>query len=66
MSSAVNMLRNSLKISDTTKADFFQLIFLKSDQKIWQKYRRPELCSVSDPITYSLSIGIRTPGSLGI
>ena len=31
------MLTNSLKISDTTKKQFFEVIFFQSDQKIWQK-----------------------------
>ena len=30
----VNMLRNSLKISDTTKIEFSELIVFQSDQKI--------------------------------
>ena len=30
----VNMLTNSLKISDSTKTECFELIFFKSDQKI--------------------------------
>ena len=33
MSSGVNMLTNSLKISDTSKKEFLELIFFKSDQK---------------------------------
>ena len=40
------MLTNSLKISDTTKTEFIELIFFWSDQKIWQKYCREELGSV--------------------
>ena len=31
------MLRNSLRISDTTKIEFLELIYFKSDQKIWKK-----------------------------
>ena len=38
------MLTNSLKISDTTKIKFFELIFSQSDQKKkWQKYCRLDL-----------------------
>ena len=33
LSSGVNMLTNSLKISDTTKTEFFELISFQSDQK---------------------------------
>ena len=32
--SGVNMLTNSLKISDTTKTEFSELISFRSDQKI--------------------------------
>ena len=32
-----NMLRNSLKNTDTTKTEFFEMISFQSDQKIWQK-----------------------------
>ena len=34
LSSGVNMLTNSLKIYDTTKREFFELIPIQSDQKI--------------------------------
>ena len=33
MSSGVNMLTNSVKISDTTKTNFSELISFQSDQK---------------------------------
>ena len=33
MSSGVNMLTKSLRISDTTKTECFELIFFQSDQK---------------------------------
>ena len=46
LSSVVNMLRNSLKISDTTKTKFFELIFFQSHQKIWQNYCCAALTSV--------------------
>ena len=69
LSSGVNMLTNSLKISDTTKTEFFELIFFQSDQKIWQKYCRADLSSDSDPLnplTCWLSISVLTRGFLGI
>ena len=34
LSLGVNMLTNSLKISDTSKKEFLELIFLESAQKI--------------------------------
>ena len=34
LSSCVSMLINNLKILDTTKKEFFELIFIPSDQKI--------------------------------
>ena len=34
LSSGVNMLTNSLKISDTTKTKFFEVILIQSDQEI--------------------------------
>ena len=37
MSSGVNRLTKSLKISDTTKTDVLEPIFFQIDQKIWQK-----------------------------
>ena len=49
---AVNMLTNSLKISDTTKIEFFQLISFHSDQKIWKKYCRADLSNLSDMLTF--------------
>ena len=36
MSLGVNMLTNSVKISDATKTEFFRLISFQSDQKIWE------------------------------
>ena len=69
LSSGVNMLTNSLKISDTTKREFFELMFFQSDQKIWQKYCRADLSSDSDPLnplTCWLSISVLTRGFLGI
>ena len=37
LSSAVNTLTNSLKIIDTTKTEFLELIFLQSYEKILEK-----------------------------
>ena len=34
LSSGVNILTNSLKILDTTKTEFFEMIFIQSHQKI--------------------------------
>ena len=45
-------------ISDTSKKEFLELIFIPSYQKIRQKYRREDLSSVSDPLACSLSIGV--------
>ena len=66
MSSGVNMLTNSLKISDTTKTEFFELIFFQSGQKIWKKYCRADLGSPSDLLICWLSVSVLTRGFLGI
>ena len=66
MSSGVIMLANSLKISDTTKREFLELISFQSDQKIWQKYCRNELGSVSNTLTCWLSISVLARGFLTI
>ena len=66
MSSSVNMLTNSLKISDTTKTEFFGLIFFLIDQKIWKKYWRAVLSSASNPLTCWPSISVLTRDFLGI
>ena len=58
------MLTNSLKISDTTKTEFFELIFFLNDQKIWQKYCCADLSSVWDPLACMLSISVLTRGFL--
>ena len=50
LSSGVHMLTNSLKILDTTKAEFFELIFFLNDKKIWHKFCRADLRSVSDTL----------------
>ena len=66
VSSGVNILTNSLKISDTTKTEFFELKLFGSDQKIWQNFCRAYFSSVSDPLTCWLSISVLTQGVLGI
>ena len=60
------MLTNSLKISDTTKTEFLELISFQSDQKVWQKYRHADLSSLSEPLTFCPSISVLTRGFLGI
>ena len=51
LSSGLNMLINSLKISDTTKTEFFELISFQIDYKKWQKYSLADLSSLSNPLT---------------
>ena len=60
------MLTNSLKISDTSKKEFFEVIFFLSDQKIWQIYCFADLSSLADHLTFWLSISVLTRGFLGI
>ena len=55
-----NVLTNSLKILDTTKKEFFELIFFLNDQKIWQSFCQADLSSVWDPLTCWLSISVLT------
>ena len=43
------MLTNSLKISDTTKTEPFEVISFQNDQKIWEKYYRADLRNIWDP-----------------
>ena len=62
----VNMFTNSLKISYTTKTDVFGPIFFHIDQKIRQKYCHADLSSVSEPLTFWLSISVLTLGFFGI
>ena len=45
------MLTNSLKISDTTKTEFFELVSFQSDEKLSQKYCRACLNNHLDPLT---------------
>ena len=42
------MLKKCLKISDTTKTEFLELIFFQSDEKISEKYCRADLGIVSE------------------
>ena len=60
------MLTNSLKISDTTKTESFELILFQSDQEIWQKYSRADLNSLDDTLICWLYINVLTRGFLGI
>ena len=46
LSSAVNVLTNSLKILHSTKIDFFERNNVDSNQWIWQRCRRPDCNSV--------------------
>ena len=62
----VNMFKHSLKISETTKTEFFELIFFQNEEKIWQNDGRAELSSLLDPLTCWLSINVLTQGFLGI
>ena len=48
------------------KQSFSSWFFFQSDQKIWDKYFRPDLSSVSDPLTCWLYISVLIRGSLGI
>ena len=57
--------KNTLKISNTTKTELFELISFQSDQKIWQKYYRADLSCDADPLnplTCWLSISLLTRG----
>ena len=66
LSSGIHNLWDSLKISNTTKTEFFERKLFQSDQKIWQNYCRVHLSSVSEPLTSWLSISVLTKGFLGI
>ena len=66
MSSGVNISTNSLKASDTTKREFFELIFYHTDQKIWRKYYQAGLNSVLDALACWVSIRVLTLGFLSI
>ena len=66
MLSGINMLTNSLKISDTTKTEFFELKFFQGDQKIWQNYFRLDFSSVLDSLACWLSVSFLTGEFLAI
>ena len=66
LSSGVNMLTNSLKISDTTKIKHLELTSFQNDKKIWQKYCRADLSCPSDTWTCWLSIIVLIRGFWGI
>ena len=59
-------VKNSLNISDNAKTEFLEKIFLQSDQKIWQKYCRLDLSSVSEHLTCWLAISSLRGSFLGI
>ena len=44
------MLTNNLKISDTSKKEFLEMISFQTYQKMSQKYCGADLKSVSDPL----------------
>ena len=58
MSSGVNLLTNSLKISDVTKADFLQLNLSRIQGKRAKKFCRVDLSNVSNPLTRWLPNGV--------
>ena len=66
LSSGVNMLTKILKISDTIKKEFFEVISFQSDKKIWGNYCYADLSIFSDYLTCSLSISFLTRVFLGI
>ena len=65
-SSAVNMVTDGLKISDTTKTEVFEVICFRNDEKTWQKSCGADLRSLSGPSTSWLSISVLTGGFLDI
>ena len=62
----VNMLTNSLRISDATKIEFFALNVFQIHKKIWQTWCRTDLSNLLDLLTRWLSISVLTRGFLGI
>ena len=60
------MLRNSLKISGSTKKEKFELKPFQIDKKVWQNYFREDFRSFSDILTHWFSVGVLTPGFVGI
>ena len=55
LSSAVNILRKSLKNFHVSKSNFFQLNYLHSDHSIWSRYWREDWISVSAHLPCGLS-----------
>ena len=60
------MLKNILKISDTTMIEVFELKLLQGDQRKLKTYCRGDLGSVWDAFTCWLSICVLTQGFLEI
>ena len=54
-SSAVNVLKNSPKISDLIKNDFFKLYLAQNDKNVWQKCLSADLSSFRGSLTRWLS-----------
>ena len=59
LSSAVNALTNSLKISYQTEGDFFQLNLPRIDEKRGYQWCRADFSSVWNPLTPSLANGVQ-------
>ena len=55
---AVKVLSKSLKISDHTKGDFFQLNLPRINEKRGQECCRADFSSVWNPLTRSLPNGV--------
>ena len=66
LSSGVNMLTNSLKISYSIKTELSKMMHFQIDQKIWEKYFPADLSNLLEPLTCSLSISVLTRGFLGV
>ena len=66
LSSAVNVLTNSSKISDITKRDVFQIYFPHTDKMIWLKCCRADLSSLWDRLACWLSNRVLKRGVLDI
>ena len=60
------MLTDTLKILDTMKTEFFKLKSFEIDRKIFQRFCREDLTSVSDTLTCWLFISVLTRDFLGI
>ena len=58
LSSAVNVLTNSFKISDPPKADFFQLNLPRVNEKRGKWWCRADFSSLWNPLTRSLPNGV--------